>query len=111
MESAIFGFSVVFIFFFGSLILQRAIMFGFDLADKALENSGKLVKLPFVVTFKILAFSAKFIFKRLKTNRLDEVSLRPIYDITPKPMQLQAQGNHRFIAQDNNRIPVIIEHP
>jgi len=76
-----------FVFCFGSVILMRLTEFGFAVADKSLENSGKLVKLPFQVAFKIIKHSARWVFKKLKTQRPAEYTVTPIYKVTPLHLQ------------------------
>lgn len=96
-----------FVFCFGSVILMRLIEFGFAVADKSLENSGKLVKLPFQVTFKLIAYSIRWVFKQLNTKRPDEYTVTPLYKVTP--LHLQHMRNS-LLSSDNKQDPVVIEY-
>ena len=105
MNELILLFAAFFIFCFGSLILSEVFRFGFAVADKLLENSGRILRAPFKVVFKLMSLVFKFGFKKLKTNQ-DEYSVRPI-QITP--LELQQMRNHQLRAGNKN-VPVEIEY-
>ena len=100
-------FIALFVFFFGSVLALRAAEFGFSLADKALEHSGALIKLPFMIAFKLISFVGKFLIKRLIKNRTDSYTLKPIFDVTP----LELQQMHHRLPQSEKPRPVLIENP
>ena len=98
----------LFVFFFGSVIAMQAIEFGFRVGDKALEASGKLVKLPFKIAFKLICIAGKHLIKRLMKNKPQEVTIKPIVAVTP--LELQHLRNNNLL-QSGKRQPVLIEHP
>jgi hypothetical protein len=77
---------------FGSLILKRTIDFGFAVADKLLENSGRIIKAPFKVAFKLIGLGIKFILK--KSGKKDYYTVRPVPTITP--LELQQMRNNQL---------------
>lgn len=98
----------LFVFFFGSVVALKAIEFGLAVGDKALEASGKLTKLPFVLAFKLIRFAGKYLIKRLMKNKPEEVRIKPIFDVTP--LELQHLRNNNLL-RSGKRQPVLIEHP
>ena len=98
----------LFVFFFGSVIAMQAIEFGFRVGDRTLEASGKLVKLPFMIAFKLICFAGKHLIKRLMKNKPQEVTIKPIFAVTP--LELQHMRNNNLL-QSGKRQPVLIEHP
>lgn len=97
-----------FVVLFGGLFCEKCLTFGFLVADKALENSVKLLKLPFVVVLKLISSLGKLIFKQLKKQRTEEVHITPIFNVTP--VELQHMRNKNLTVQQY-RQPVTIEHP
>lgn len=98
----------LFLFFFGSVIAMRTMEFGFRVGDKALQSSGKIVKLPFKIAFKLICFLGKYLIKRLMKNTPQEVTIKPIFDVTPLELQ-QMRNNNRL--QSGKREAVLIEYP
>jgi hypothetical protein len=92
-----------FIFCFGSLILNEIFRFGFAVADKLLENSGRIIKAPFKVAFKLISLGIRFLLK--KFGKADYYTVRPIYDnqnITPLELQRMRNHNHQTLKNIGN---------
>lgn len=98
----------LFVFFLGSVIVKRVVEFGFRLGDKALESTGTLVKLPFRIAFKLISFAGNKLIKRLVKNQHQELTIKPIFDVTPLELQYMRNNN---LLQSGKRQPVLIEHP
>lgn len=95
----------LFVMLFGGLIVERSLKLGFDLADEALEDSGKLLKFPFVVTLKLLKLAGGLILRRFKKPEVIQVT--PILNVTPLHIQQMKHSGH---LAHHHRQPVIIEH-
>lgn len=93
-------------FCFGATILEKVVGFGFAVADKMLANSGKLVKAPFKIAFKLIGMAFRFVFKK-KSNESDAYTVRPVHMITP--LQLQQMRNQQ-LSLGSNKAPVEIEY-
>ena len=111
--------AVLFVAVFGGLIVERVLTICFNLFDKLIENSGKLLKFPFrlafflvktqaKILFKMGSFFAQVIFTLLKKNKQEAVHLTPVFNVSP--LELQQMRNFNYLAQER-RTPVIIEHP
>ena len=98
----------LFAFLLGSVIVTHVIEFGFRLGDKTLVLAGTLLKLPFLMAFKLICFSGKHLIKRLMKNKPQEIRIKPIFDVTP--LELQYMRNNNLI-HSGKRQPVLIEHP
>ena len=99
-------FVALFVFCFGSILVTQLFEFGIRVGDKALQSSGFLIKLPFIVAFKLVCFVGKKLLNKLKSEQ-PEVQLRTIY-VTP--VELQHMRNNQLF-QSKRRSPVLIEHP
>ena len=93
MEKLILLFIALFMFCFGSLILTKLIDFGFAVADKLLQNSGRIIKAPFKVIFKLIVTLFKFVFKKSNAAEQDDYTIRP-FNITP--LELQQMRNNKL---------------
>lgn len=98
----------LFVFFLGSVIVTQVVEFGFRLGDKALESAGTLVKLPFLIAFKLISFAGNRLIKRLVKNQPQELTIKPIFDVTPLELQYMRNNN---LLQSGKRQPVLIEYP
>ena len=106
MSELVLLFAALFLFCFGYIILSKLIEFGFAVADKALENSGKLFKLPFILVFKLSSLIFKFLFKKFNNKYEDQFSVRPIH-ITTLELQQMRKNNLRTGIKN---MPVEIEY-
>lgn len=101
MNELILLFAALFLFLFGSVILTKLIEFGFAVADKLLQNSGRILIAPFKIAFKLIML----VFKKLDQ---DKFTIRPIQDITP--LELQQMRNTQLRNTANRHAPVEIEY-
>ena len=98
----------LFVFFFGSVIAMKAMEFGFRVGDKALEFSGAIMKLPFMVAFKLIFLAGKYFVNRMKKHKPEEIRVRPVFVVSP--LELWHMRNNKLF-QSGKRSPVVIEHP
>jgi hypothetical protein len=77
---------------FGSLILKKAIDFGFAVADKMLENFGRIVRGPFKMAFKLISLGIKFLVNKYRKE--DAYTVRPVPIVTP--LELQQMRNNQL---------------
>ena len=98
-----------FLLCFGSLIVSELFRFGFAVADKLLENSGRIIKAPFKIAFKLISMGFKFCIK--KFGKQNYYTVRPINDhenITP--LELQRMRNHNHQLKNIGNASVEIEY-
>jgi hypothetical protein len=101
-------FIALFVFFFGSVIALQVMEYGLRVGDKSLEAFGGLAKLPFKVALNLIRYSYKHFIKRMMKDKPQEITIKPIFAVTP--LELQHMRNKNLI-QSGKRQPVLIEHP
>lgn len=99
-------FVALFVFLFGSAIAMKAIEFGFEMVDKALAAIGYLMKLPFLIVFKLITFAVKACFMKAVKQKSFEYKVKPMFDVTPLELQ---QLRNRNLIQSKQEAPVLIE--
>ena len=81
----------LFVFFFGSVVALQTLEFGFRVGDKALESSGKLVKLIFKGAFNLIYCLSQFFIHLFLKKNTEAFTIKTIFAVTP--LQLQQRNN------------------
>jgi hypothetical protein len=100
-------FIAMFIFFFGSVIALRTFEAGLRLGDKSLQLCVWLLKIPFLVIFKLIKFVGMLLVKKLTHKHPDLFMVKPIFVVTPLELQ-QFQQNK--LVHSGKHQPVLIEY-
>lgn len=116
MDHGVFLFVALFALIFGQIFLARIIDIAFDLVDKAIENMGSLIKLPFRLAaiacmcfLKALVWALKKVVQ-LAPERKVEVVQTVVQTLEVTPLTLQHLRNQRFLnAQPKVRQGLLIE--
>tara|TARA_R110001592_G_scaffold221139_1_gene475786 strand:+ start:6750 stop:7124 length:375 start_codon:yes stop_codon:yes gene_type:complete len=107
MELGVIMFMAIFTMIFGQIFLARIVDLAFNLMDKAIDNAGNLVILPFRIAamvsmfmFKVFVLAIKGIVHLIpsKTPELESTAVHTVVQtVEVTPYTLQHLRNQRFL--------------